>query len=252
MTGDRTSDRADTTRSRAAFVAVHRLVTSQLLTRARVGAVCGLSLLLVGVGVIVSNSSGVEPVRDGAQLVGNLGLAIVVPVVALLFASAALGDLRDDKTLVYLWLSSLPRWVVPVAATAASATVVLPAVVVPSVVTAAVLSTSGGLVSGTLAATLLGGLAYNAVFVAMGLLTRRTLVWGIAYILIWEGFVAGAGAGAARFALRAHTRSILADSTGTSLRLGDISPTVSITVLVATTLVATLAAVRRYATMTVD
>jgi ABC-2 type transport system permease protein len=248
MTGDRTSDRADTTRSRAAFVAVHRLVTSQLLTRARVGAVCGLSLLLVGVGVIVSNSSGVEPVRDGA----NLGLAIVVPVVALLFASAALGDLRDDKTLVYLWLSSLPRWVVPVAATAASATVVLPAVVVPSVVTAAVLSTSGGLVSGTLAATLLGGLAYNAVFVAMGLLTRRTLVWGIAYILIWEGFVAGAGAGAARFALRAHTRSILADSTGTSLRLGDISPTVSITVLVATTLVATLAAVRRYATMTVD
>ena len=44
----------------------------------------------------------------------------VLPVVALVFAGAAIGDLRDDKTLVYLWLRPMDRWPIVVGAALAA------------------------------------------------------------------------------------------------------------------------------------
>ena len=237
---------------RSAFAAVFRLVLGQLVTKARIAAVAGLSGLLVVIGVLVARSDSRDLVKDGAELVTNLGLAVVVTVIALLFASAALGDLREDKTLVYLWLTPMSPWIVPLAATAASAVIVVPIVVVPTLATAAIVSTSGGLVAGTLLATVLAAFAYNSLFTALGLFTRRTLVWGVAYILIWEGFVAAGGAGAARFALRAHATSILAGATATDLRLGDLAPSTAVVVLIAVTVVSVVTAVWRYRSMTVD
>jgi ABC-2 type transport system permease protein len=54
------------------------------------------------------------------------------------------------------------------------------------------------------------------------------IVWGLAYILIWEGFIALGGAGVARFAIRKYTRSILVDRTGVDLDLADFSTPVGI------------------------
>jgi uncharacterized membrane protein YhaH (DUF805 family) len=49
-------------------------------------------------------------------------------------------------------------------------------------------------------------------------------VWGLAYILLWEGFVASAGKSASRLAVRAYTRSVLARTTGVDLKLANVSP----------------------------
>jgi ABC-2 type transport system permease protein len=48
-------------------------------------------------------------------------------------------------------------------------------------------------------------------------------VWGLAYILIWEGFVASAGPGVAQLAIRKYTRSIIVDRTGADLGAADFS-----------------------------
>ena len=50
-------------------------------------------------------------------------------------------------------------------------------------------------------------------------------VWGLAYILVWEGIAAGLGTGPARLAVRGYTRSILTDRTGVDLELADLSQT---------------------------
>ena len=39
---------------------------------------------------------------------------------------------------------------------------------------------------------------------------RRALVWGLAYVLIWEGAVAHAARGAARISIQVQVRSVLA------------------------------------------
>ncbi len=46
---------------------------------------------------------------------------------------------------------------------------------------------------------------------AFGLWVQRALAWGLAYVLIWEGAVASAGAGLTRLSIRGYTRSLLAE-----------------------------------------
>jgi hypothetical protein len=70
-------------------------------------------------------------------------------------------------------------------------------------------------------------------------------VWGVAYVLLWEGFVSAAGKNAARLAVRSYTRSILADFGDVELRLGDISPAYALIVPLVVAALAFLITTRR-------
>ena len=78
---------------------------------------------------------------------------------------------------------------------------------------------SAELLSGITVSVLVGVATYSAIFVALGVRFRRALIWGLAYILLWEGFVATAGAAAAKLAVRSYTRSILSEYTGVGIKL---------------------------------
>ena len=62
---------------------------------------------------------------------------------------------------------------------------------------------------GTVAAATVALAAYIGIFCALGLVAKRSLVWGLLYIFIWEGFVATAADSAARLAVRTYARSVL-------------------------------------------
>ena len=64
----------------------------------------------------------------------------------------------------------------------------------------------------------------------MGVWLKRHIVWGLAYILIWEGFIALGGRGVAQFAIRTYTRSIIVDRTGADLVGADFSAPTAILV----------------------
>jgi ABC-2 type transport system permease protein len=181
-----------------------------MLTRGRLVAfgLLGLVAIIVGWAIGVSVDQ-VDQLDAGASVMTGMGLAVLIPVVTLVFASASLGDLRDDRTLVYLWLRPMDRWPLAVGAFAATVAVAAPLTLVPLGISTALTGGGVALVGASLLAGLVAVVAYSAVFVLLGLVLRRALVWGLAYVLIWEGFVAAAGAGAARVAIRAYTRSIV-------------------------------------------
>jgi ABC-2 type transport system permease protein len=204
--------------------ALYELFLRSQATRGRLAALGLLAVVAIVLGISIALSHPDEPVRAGVELVNAYGLSLLAPVVTLVFASAALGDLVDDGTLVYVWLRPVPRWIIAVAALAASLTIALPLVVVPRVVAAAFVGGGdGALVASAALATALAVIAYSGVFVALGLRVKRALVWGLAYILIWEGFVARAGRNAGRLAVRSYTRSLLTHATGVRLRLASAS-----------------------------
>jgi ABC-2 type transport system permease protein len=188
------------------------------------GRIIGLTLLalvapLSGWALGTSDAS----LDDSVRLVASVGLGLVLPIVSLVFAGAAIGDLREDKTLVYLWLRPMDRWPIVVGAALAATTLAAPITLV-SIVAAALLTGAGsGIVGGTLLATVVGLVVYVSVFTLFGVWLKRFIVWGLAYILIWEGFIAQAGPGVARVAMRAYTRSILVERTGADLDLADYS-----------------------------
>jgi ABC-2 type transport system permease protein len=209
---------------------VYRII---LRTQVSLGRIAFLALL-ASVGLVVGLAIGVGDVFDrldaGTNLINAFGLSLYAPVATLVLASAALSDPIDDGTMVYLWLRPMGRWKIGLGALLATWTVTLPLVLVP-MVGMAVLSGGGpSLVRGTLVAGSLAVIAYGALFVLLGLWVRRALIWGLAYILLWEGFVAIAGDNAKRLAIRSYTRSLLSDATGVDLFLADIAVSASVIV----------------------
>ena len=143
-------------------------------------------------------------------------------------------------------------WVVPTAAVAASATVLMPITVVAAVVSGVLMDAGSEVVVGAVLAMVAGTVTYSAVFVTFGLYVKRTLLWGLVYVLIWEGFIAGAGQGVARFAVRAYTRSIIADVADVDIDLAEFSLATSIIVCLCVSAATLWLGIRRYSRMDVD
>ena len=203
----------------------YRVLIRQIVSVGRLAALGSLGAIMILVGWVVGNSAdggdgNAAALFDGASYADGFGLIVIVPIVSLVFAAASLGDLRDDGTLVYLWLRPIGRAPLAAAAAAASATVSLPLCVVPTVAggwfATDFVAGSGSVALGALAAAALGTLAYSCLFVLLGLLFRKAVLWGIAYVLLWEGLAVGLGEFAERLSLRGYARALLA-------RIGEVN-----------------------------
>lgn len=230
----------------------YRVVLAQLVTRGRLAALVLVGAVVAIVAAAVGASDTIEnPLEAAVRVIADLGFTALVPIVALVFATAALGDMRDDGTLVYLWLRPMDRWPVALGAWAAAVTVSLPLTIVPLGVAAVLVDGGGALVGATVLACVVGVVAYAALFVLLGLLVRNAIVWGLGYVLIWEGVVAAFGDIPARLSVRGYTRSIITARTGVDLDLGDLSLGPSVIVPLVAAAVALVLAARRLRTMDV-
>ncbi len=188
---------------------LYRVFLSSAVTKGRIAGLLALGAVAVIVGFAVGSNDGGNHLNDGTDMIAGLGLALIAPVVALVIASSVLGDPTEDGTLVYLWLRPVPRWQLATAAIAAALTVSVPIIVIPLAISAALTDAGSELVVATVAACTVAAVAYSGIFTFLGLRVRRAMAWGLAYILVWEGFVARAGAGAEFLSIRAHTASLL-------------------------------------------
>ena len=196
------------------MTALFVLVLRTQVTRGRAAALGAVGMLGMLIGFALGRADAAERADAAYQFVDVFGLGLLVPVTALVFASAAHGDPAEDGTLVYLWLRPVPRWRLVAAALAASWCSSALFSVVPAAAAAALTGVGTDLVAGTVAAGGLAAAVYCALFVGLGLVVKRALVWGLAYVLIWEGFVARSGTSASRLSVLAYARSVLADGAG--------------------------------------
>jgi ABC-2 type transport system permease protein len=209
--------------SGAAFRELVSLFLRTQASRGRVATLAALGVVLVIVAVSLGIAEQFDPEQAATDYVNGAGLSLLVPVTALVFASSAFGDLREDSTLVYLWLRPSSSLGTVLAAELAALMVVLPLTVVPLALSALAISGSAAVMGATIAASSVAVVVYTSLFTLLGLSVSRPLMWGLSYILLWEGFVAEAGKTASRVAVRAYTRSILAELSDTTLDLGTVS-----------------------------
>lgn len=228
------------------------LVIKQLVTRGRIVALTLVGAVVVLVAILVGRSETTGDELDrGVRLISNLGFTMVVPVVSLVFASAALGDMREDGTLVYLWLRPMQRWPVVVGSWLAAITLSLPITLVPLVVSSLAVDGGSRLTVATLLAGVIGVVSYSALFVLIGLLLKNPIVWGLGYVLIWEGLVAQFFGSVSKLAIRGYTRSIITSRTGVDLELGDLPLAAGIIVPIVVTVAMIVLASMRLQTMEV-
>ena len=221
--------------------AIRVLVRAQA-TRGRVvfAGVVGVLVVVAALAARLTDAGQAVP----TQLVLNAGFGFLAPVVSLTFAAASLGDLVEDRTLVYLWLRPVPRLWLAGAAIAASLLVAGPLVAVPL----ALAEVAGGRLADAVpaaVASLAAVVAYTTLFVPLGLRTKRSLLWGLLYALLWEGTIANVNRSFATVSLQRYARSLfvgLAPDVGA--RSLDVSMVVAVCVIVGVAVLGTLGCAR--------
>jgi ABC-2 type transport system permease protein len=158
-----------------------------LFGRRRALLLLPLPLLLVGL-ALICRAYDVNPAEWGTPVLVGLGLAVVLPVIALIVGTGVLGSEVDDGTIVHILAKPLPRRDIILAKFGV-------AVGVTAVTSAVPLFIAGWLASSTdlgialAVGAVAGAFAYSALFLLLSLVTRRPVLLGLVYILVWEGLL---------------------------------------------------------------
>jgi ABC-2 type transport system permease protein len=189
-----------------------RLALRRLLFRRR-SVLLGLAPLLAALVALIDVAQGTTGADALASLMEQLFLPLVLPFIGLVIGSSALGEERDDATILYLASTPLPRLAIalPAIAAAALTTAVL---CLPGLVLTILLATGDDLGAGNaawaLASVLAGAITYAAVFGALSLRVKRPVVIGLIYVLFWEGSIATFAPSARWLSLGAYGRAVVA------------------------------------------
>jgi ABC-2 type transport system permease protein len=150
-----------------------------------------LPVILLGLAALVRGLAGQDEEPTQHVLYG-LGLVVVVPLVALLATSGLLAAEIDDGAISYLLAKPVSRYTIVASKLLVAFVCVLAFGAVPMLVAGFILLPSEPSVAvGFAVGALLGGSAYCAVFAWLSVLTRHAVVFGLVYLLIWEGLLGG-------------------------------------------------------------
>ncbi|MHB1038329.1 MAG: ABC transporter permease [Pirellulales bacterium] len=167
--------------------------------------------------VVVHFGSRFAPPAESLEfaLVLNLIPHALAPLAALVYAAGIVQDEVEEQTLTYLLLRPLPRWALYLVKLLATLVVTsLLTGVFTAVAMATIALTTGEPVDGAFAERALKTAAlfslvqvgYCGLFGLLGLLTRRSLVIGVGYIVLLEGLLASLDTVARRLTVMYHFR----------------------------------------------
>jgi ABC-2 type transport system permease protein len=144
------------------------------------------------------------------DLLDALLVTTLLPLVALILGTAALGSEIEDGTIVHLLTKPIPRW-----------WIVASRVAVSTLVSAAVTGGCGALTAlvalgpfradyafAVAAGIAWGAFVYTCVAVALSSLTGRALILGLLYVFLWEGGVAGLFVGTRLLSVRQYALGV--------------------------------------------
>jgi ABC-2 type transport system permease protein len=154
-----------------------RITARALFGRRRFFLLLPLPLLVVGLAVL-ADSLGEPPEEWGPPMIVGLGIAVVLPVLALVIGTGVLGAEIDDGTIVHILSKPIPRRQIILAKLAVAAGVTAVTVAVPMYATGLVAG-STRLALGLAVGAAFGAVAYSALFLMLSLITRRPVLVGL-------------------------------------------------------------------------
>ncbi len=164
----------------------------------------------------------------------QLVLRSILPLIALVFGTGALGTELEDGTVVYLLAKPGHRFRLVLAKGVVAAAVAAALTVSATLLTGLIAATQEpDIIDPTLAyaaAVAVGTTAYTLGFMTLSTITSRALAVGLGYILIWEGILAGLLPGTQTFSIRQATLG-LADMLGATEVQDPLDPGTSLAVL---------------------
>jgi ABC-2 type transport system permease protein len=187
--------------------------------------------LLVGPALIAliirfnSDPADLDSVGVLSTIYRELALGVLLPIAALVFGTSAFGGEVDDGTLIYLMVKPLPRWQLTMSkylvALIATLGVVIPSLfltwsIMPGEIPFRVpLAYSAG--------AAVGALIYCAIFVTMGMASRRALAIGLLYIVAFENVLTRNIVGTKSLSVREFALAVCKEVVGTAAEFTDVT-----------------------------
>ncbi|GAB95490.1 ABC-2 type transport system permease protein [Kineosphaera limosa] len=179
---------------------IARLAVYALLGAKRVWALLAFPVFLL---VIAFAMRTFAQGSTSAELISGLAYPVLLPLVALLATSSVLGPEVDDGSIVYLLAKPVNRYVVAFSKFVVAWVATLLAGVLPLPIAGYIVDgmltrgTQAWAIGGVVAAT-----AYCALFLALAAVTRYAVVFGLLFVLLWEGALGGLLGGIAWVSVR--------------------------------------------------
>jgi ABC-2 type transport system permease protein len=227
---------------------VARLTLRSLLGRARIWLLVPLPVLLVGL-ALLANARNVSSLDWMNPIARGLGFGVVVPILSLIIGSSVLGAEIDDGTLVHVLTKPVPRSEILIAklAVGAAVTGVVTGVSMYAVGVIGIDSRYGlGLAVGAAVASV----AYCALFVALSVVSRRPVLIGLAYVLLWEGLLTNLLPGTRSLSIEQYALTIASRVGGSDLLEPHVSLSTAVIMAVVVVVAATTVGIQRLRSFT--
>ncbi|WP_432092232.1 ABC transporter permease subunit [Streptomyces sp. bgisy100] len=218
---------------------VARLTYRALLGRRRALMLFALPALLLILAVMVRVLTGADD-QIAARVLGGFALATMVPLIGVIAGTGAIGPEIDDGSIVYLLSKPVKRHTIILTKliVAIGVTVVFSAV--PTLVAGYILNgNSQQVASAYAAAAAVASVAYAALFLLFGTLSRHAVVFGLVYALVWESLFGSLVPGARTLSIQQWALALGHKLDPGNLMSSDVGATSGAVLLVVVTLGAT-------------
>ncbi|MFF2143572.1 ABC transporter permease [Kitasatospora sp. NPDC058190] len=229
---------------------VARLTLRGLLGRRRGALLLVAPALLLIVSAIAAGSSG-DAHSLTVKILGQLDLGTLVPILGLVVGTGVIATEIDDGSIVYLLAKPLPRWQIVTTKLSVAIGTVWVFAAVPTLVSGLLLyGTKDGVALGYTVAVMVAGVAYSALFLLLGAVTRHAVVAGLAYALIWESLIGNFVEGARTLSIQQWGRAVAEAVAGDTAVGADVSFGVAVPLLLVVTVAAAVLASVKLAGLT--
>lgn len=229
---------------------VARLTYRALLGRRRALILGALPLLLIVIAVAVRALVGADD-QTAADVLGGLALATMVPIIGVIAGTGAIGPEIDDGSVVYLLAKPLKRPKIIYTKLIVAIGVTMAFSAVPTFIAGLILNGNGQQVAvAYTVAALVASIAYAALFLLLGTVSRHAVVFGLVYALVWEALFGSLVPGARTLSVQQWALAIGHEVTGGDLVTSDVGLTTATVLLIAVTVLATWYAGQKLRTLT--
>jgi ABC-2 type transport system permease protein len=206
-----------------------------MLGRKRIWLLALLPAALIGMAALLRLIGGPDE-HTAVILMRTFAIGTMLPLLGLIAGTGVIAPEIEDGTIIHLLAKPISRPVIALTKFAVAASLVAVFGALSTFVAAFLLiRDESGVAYGFSLGALIGGVAYAAVFMLVGVLTRHAVTVGVIYALVWEGLVGGYVPGARTFSIQQWAQSIADRISSSAFLTSDVSFGFAVTAAVVVT-----------------
>ncbi|MER6002970.1 ABC transporter permease subunit [Nonomuraea angiospora] len=208
-----------------------------LLGRRRIILLLLLPLALIGLAVLFRVLGG-DDQSAAVQLMQKFAISTMLPLLGLIAGTGVIAPEIDDGTIIHLMSKPISRPVIVRTKFLVAASLMALFGAVPTYVAAWILAgNEDGIAPGFALGALVAGIAYAAVFLLLGVVTRHAVTIGIIYALVWESVVGNFIQGARKFSIQQWGQTIAKQISDSAFVEADVALSFALPALIVVTVV---------------